>query len=94
MGHTIPYDELKQFYDLQYDSGLNTLKVEREWMDTLEKELQYYQKKMDAGHQLTETEKQQWEDLLDQYKTAQEKILSDTKKTLEDLEKSFDAYTT
>lgn len=94
MGHTIPYDELKQFYDLQYDSGLNTLKVEKEWIDTLEKELQYYQKKIDAGHQLTETEKKQWEDLLDQYKTAQEKILSDTKKTLEDLEKSFDAYTT
>ena len=92
MGHAVDYRALEQFYNLQYESGIKNLEVQRAWVDELEKEIKYYQRRMDAGHQLTETEQKQWEDLVETYTKAHEDMLSQTKETLTDLQKAHEEY--
>ena len=80
---------LTKFYDAQYEYNLQSLAAQQKYLDTLKAEQQYYLDRIESGQELSETERQQYEDLEAEIEEVNESILSDTQSTLEQIQDAF-----
>lgn len=81
--------DLTKFYDSQYEYNLQSLEMQKEYLDILRSEEQYYLDRMNSAEGLTETERQQYEDLEKTIADVNSNILSDTESTLNQIAEAF-----
>lgn len=81
--------ELTKFYESQYEYNLQSLEMQKEYLDILRSEEQYYLERMNSAEGLTETERQQYEDLEKTIADVNSNILSDTESTLNQIAEAF-----
>ena len=81
--------DLTKFYDSQYEYNLQSLEMQKEYLDILRSEEQYYLDRMNSAEGLTETERQQYEDLEKTIADVNSNILSDTESTLNQITEAF-----
>ena len=81
--------DLTKFYDSQYEYNLQSLEMQKEYLDILRSEEQYYLERMNSAEGLTETERQQYEDLEKTIADVNSNILSDTESTLNQIAEAF-----
>ena len=81
--------DLTKFYDSQYEYNLQSLEMQKEYLDILRSEEQYYLDRMSSAEGLTETERQQYEDLEKTIADVNSNILSDTESTLNQIAEAF-----
>lgn len=81
--------DLTKFYESQYEYNLQSLEMQKEYLDILRSEEQYYLERMNSAEGLTETERQQYEDLEKTIADVNSNILSDTESTLNQIAEAF-----
>ena len=81
--------DLTKFYESQYEYNLQSLEMQKEYLDILRSEEQYYLERMNSAEGLTETERQQYEDLEKTIADVNSNILSDTESTLNQITEAF-----
>lgn len=81
--------DLTKFYESQYEYNLQSLEMQKEYLDILRSEEQYYLDRMNSAEGLTETERQQYEDLEKTIADVNSNILSDTESTLNQITEAF-----
>lgn len=93
LGKKVTYDDLKDFYDTQYNAALSMIKVSKERADVWQKEMDYYAAKEAAGIELSEIEQEQYKKAKEEYISAQNDLVANTKTALENLQEAHQAYT-
>lgn len=93
LGKKVTYDDLKDFYDTQYSAALSMIKVSKERADVWQKEMDYYAAKEAAGIELSEIEQEQYKKAKEEYISAQNDLVANTKTALENLREAHQAYT-
>lgn len=81
--------DLTKFYESQYEYNLQSLEMQKEYLDILRSEEEYYLERMNSAEGLTETERQQYEDLEQTIADVNSNILSDTESTLNQIAEAF-----
>lgn len=90
MGKGTNYEDLLYFYDKQYDYNVASLEAQVNYLNVLKEEEQYYLDRMNTAEGLTETEREQYEALIETLNDANSTMLSSTEETLQNIKEMYD----
>lgn len=85
LGQGTNYNDLAKFYNAQYNMNLQMIASQKDWLDQLLAEEEYYKNQIT----LTELEQEQYEALQDSIIEAREALLSSTQNALQGVEEAF-----
>ena len=83
------FKELTKFYEAQYEYNVQSLEMQKEYLDILRNEEQYYLDRLNSAQGLTETERQQYEALEQTIAEVNADILSNTEAALKQIAEAF-----
>lgn len=83
------FKELTKFYEAQYEYNVQSLEMQKQYLDILRNEEQYYLDRLNSAQGLTETERQQYEILEQTIAEVNADILSNTEAALKQIAEAF-----
>lgn len=90
MGKGTNYEDLLHFYEKQYDYNVASLEAQVNYLNVLKEEEQYYLDRMNTAEGLTETERKQYEALMETLNDANSTMLSSTEEVLQNIKEMYD----
>lgn len=89
LGRGPDFKELTKFYEAQYEYNVQSLEMQKQYLDILRNEEQYYLDRLNSAQGLTETERQQYEALEQTIADVNASILSNTEAALQQIADAF-----
>lgn len=89
LGKGPDFKELTKFYEAQYEYNVQSLEMQKQYLDILRNEEQYYLDRLNSAQGLTETERQQYEALEQTIADVNASILSNTEAALQQIADAF-----